>query len=151
MFILSKLLGNNYQSRILEILIENYKDEFTIPEIIEIASTSRGSTYQYIRTLVKDNIINETRKIGNTQLYKLNKENSNVKYLILIEHNLLKKEIEKVVKIKEEFSIDRVEYSNEVIGMLIDINGKKSDVVYTDIEYPKISKQTQEKSKWESQ
>lgn len=104
MFILSKLLGNTYYAKILEILIENYKDEFTIPDIIEIAGTSRGSTYSYIKSLISENIVNETRKIGSTQLYKLNLENQSIKALILLEHNLVQEKLEKVmIKEKAEF------------------------------------------------
>ena len=97
MFILSKLLGDTYYAKILEILIENYKDEFTIPDIIDIAGTSRGSTYSYIKSLVSENIVNKSRKIGSTQLYKLNLENRSIKALILLEHNLVQEKLEKVM------------------------------------------------------
>lgn len=97
MFILKKLLGDSYQAKILEVLIENFDEEFTIPEIIEIAETSRGSTYSYIDALVKEGIVFETRKIGRTQLYQLNMENPATKPLILLEHDLVLSELEKEI------------------------------------------------------
>lgn len=105
MFILSKVMGDNYQAKILEVLIENMNDEFTIPEIIEVTRTSRGSAYSYIRSLAKENILIETRKVGKTQLYKLNLKNSVTKALILLEHDLVLSGLEKQLSKEEELEL----------------------------------------------
>ena len=131
MFILSKVLGDNYQAKILETLIENYNDEFIIPEIIEIAGTSRGSTYLFIKSLVREKIINETRKIGGTQLYKLNLENPATKALILLEHNLVTSELEK--EIVKGARVPTDEYKKKVIAVIIDKKNKqKMPVTYSE-------------------
>lgn len=133
MFILSKVLGNNYQAKILETLIENYNDEFIIPEIIEIAGTSRGSTYSFIKSLVREKIINKTRKISGTQLYKLNLENPATKALILLEHNLVTSELEK--EIAEEARVPTDKYKKKVIAVIIDRKNKqKMPVIYSEPE-----------------
>jgi len=142
MFVLSKLFGNTYSTKILEILIENYKDEFTIPDIIEIAGTSRGSTYSYIKSLVSENIVNETRKIGSTQLYKLNLENQSIKALILLEHNLVQEKLEKVmIKEKVEYIPYPIE-KNENSEIASVFNKKDGEYVGPVIYQPEVISQS---------
>lgn len=102
MEILSEIFGEYYQAKIMEILLENYSEEFTIKDILQMAETSRGSTYKYIKELAKKEILIETRKIGKNQLYKINKENLIVKALVIFEHVIVTSNIEEEIKKKEE-------------------------------------------------
>ena len=106
MYVLTPLFGNYYQSKIIEVFLENYDEELSTPEIIEIADTSRGSAYKYLDYLVKEKIIKKIRKIGKTQLYKLNLNHPTTKILFLLEHERFTESIErltgKLPKIKRE-------------------------------------------------
>lgn len=96
MFVLTKLFGGYYQAKIIETFLENYDEELIIPEIVEMADTSRGSSYKYLEYLVSENIVKKTRKIGKTQLYQLNLDHPITKALVELEHYIFKSGIEKI-------------------------------------------------------
>lgn len=97
MFVLTKLFGSYYQAKIIESFLENYDEELTIPEIIEMAETSRGSSYKYLEYLVSEKIVRKTRKIGKTQLYQLNLDHPITQILVELEHYIFKSGIEKLI------------------------------------------------------
>ena len=108
MYVLTPLFGNYYQSKIIEVFLENYEEELSSPEIIEIAESSRGSTYKYLKYLVKEKIIKKTKKIGKTQLYMLNLNHPTTKILLILEHERFTESIEQLIgklpKIKEKYN-----------------------------------------------
>jgi hypothetical protein len=112
MFVLTKIFGDYYQAKIIEIFLENYDKELTIPEIIEMAETSRGSSYKYFEHLVSEKIVKKTRKIGKTQLYQLNLEHPITKILVELEHYIFKSGIEKLIgevpKLEKEYHIEPI-------------------------------------------
>lgn len=130
MLMLSNLLGDAYQAKILEVLVENYNDEFSIPEIIEIAGTSRGSTYSYIKLLESNDFVKKIRKIGSTQLYKLDIDNQAIKPLILIDRILIKENLEKELKIKKSEKLSPIP-NIMVIGKSYSSDGKVLPITYT--------------------
>lgn len=107
---MSELFGEYYQAKIIEIILENYEEEMTIKDIMKMADTSQGSTYQYIKYLVKRGILVESRKIGKTMLYRLNLENNITKALLLFEHSLVTSELDKRIVIDEEEKPERETY-----------------------------------------
>lgn len=114
MSVMSELFGEYYQAKIIEIILENYEEEMTIKDIMKMAETSQGSTYGYIKFLVDKKILIESRKIGKTQLYRLNVENNITKALLLFEHNLVTSELDKKIEQTKE---EKIEWK---IGSLVD-------------------------------
>ncbi len=97
MDLLSNIFHNYYQAKIVEILLENHDEEFSISEIMRMAETAQGSTYKYMKFLNKEGLINKTRKIGNVQLYRLNKKNDYIKAFILFEHYLVTTKLDRKI------------------------------------------------------
>lgn len=120
MFVLTKLFGDYYQAKIIECFLENYDEELSTPEIIEMAETSRGSSYKYLEYLVSEGIIKKTRKIGKTQLHQLNSKHPLTKVLIELEHLIFKSGIEKFVKKVPELE---PKYHGEPLVIIEDKNG----------------------------
>jgi len=69
--ILTELFGECKKTKILEILLENRDEELSAPEIEEMSDLSKGTVYKYLKKLLDEGIIEETRKVGKTQFHKL--------------------------------------------------------------------------------
>ena len=80
--LLVKFLGNTPLIRVVDFLIENSIFDYTKTEIAENAGISRASLYNVWSMVEKFELVKESRKIGNTTLYKLNKDNPVVQKLI---------------------------------------------------------------------
>ena len=95
-----KTLGDYPALRIIDFLIES--DMFDYP-ITEIAKNSNVhfQTFQKIwPRFVKDKFVVKTRKLGNSNLYKINKDNLIIQKLIELDKFLCKQYAGKVMKKK---------------------------------------------------
>ncbi|MBI5051393.1 hypothetical protein HZC08_01405 [Candidatus Micrarchaeota archaeon] len=88
--LLIEFLGDTPFVRVLDFLIQNSIFDYVKSDISESAGISRASLYKIWPTLEKYQIIKETRKIGNTTLYKLNKKNPVVQKLIELDFKISK-------------------------------------------------------------
>jgi DNA-binding transcriptional ArsR family regulator len=80
--LLLKFLGDTPLLRVVDFLIENSIFDYTKTDIAENSGISRASLYNVWPVLEEFGIVSESRKIGNTTLYKLNKANPLVQKLI---------------------------------------------------------------------
>jgi len=101
--LLVKFFGITPSLRVLDFLIENSIFDYTKTEIAENSDISRASLYIIWPILEQYQIVKASRKIGNTTLYKLNKENPVVQKLIELD-----------LKISKEFADN---LSNEEIAI----------------------------------
>ena len=95
-----KTFGDYPAIRIMDFLIES--DMFDYP-ITEIAKNSgvHFQTFQKIwPRFVKDNFVVKTRKLGNSELYKINKDNPVMQKLIELDRFLCKQYSGKQIKNK---------------------------------------------------
>lgn len=83
-------LGDTPLIRVVDFLIENSIFDYTKTDIAENAGISRASLYKIWPTLQKYELVKKSRKIGNTTLYKLNKENPVVQKLIELDLKISK-------------------------------------------------------------
>lgn len=88
--LLIKTLGDTPKLRIVDFLIDNMLFDFSKKEIIEGSGLTKPTFYKYFECLVKDKIVIVSRIFGKTKLYKLNKENPQVKALLELDLNLSK-------------------------------------------------------------
>lgn len=151
MELLSRIFHEYYQAKIIEILLENHNEEFSISEVMRMADTAQGSTYNYMKFLNKEGLIEETRKIGNVQLYRLNKKNDYIKAFILFEHYLVTSKLDEKIKEKEkEISIktysDKSEFKKLIEFFSNDFNKYETKEAIFD-ENVKNSKSLMEESK----
>lgn len=80
--LLVQFLGDTPFIRVVDFLIENSIFDYTKTELAENAGISRASLYNVWPVLDAYELVAASRKIGNTTLYKLNKENPVVQKLI---------------------------------------------------------------------
>ncbi|MDI6639872.1 MAG: helix-turn-helix domain-containing protein [Methanocellales archaeon] len=103
-FVLSKILGGSPQVKILETFCTYPDDELTVPEVTRIAELVKATVYKYIQEFVDEGIIKKTRKIGRTQMYKLNGENSKAKIMTLLMLTIEREGLAEMITKKEKIS-----------------------------------------------
>ncbi len=85
-----EFLGDTPIIRVVDFLIENSIFDYTKTDIAQNAEISRASLYKIWPTLEKYELLIESRQIGNTTLYKLNKKNPVVQKLIELDLKISK-------------------------------------------------------------
>ncbi len=78
-------------------MIENRGLDYSKEEIAEGAEISRPTLYRIWMALEKNGLIDETRKYGNVQLFKINEDNEFVKMWIKLELSMVKEQL-KIMK-----------------------------------------------------
>ncbi len=87
--------GDTPQLRVLDFLIENHFFDYPITEIARGSNVSYNSIKKFFEDFVNSGILKKTRKIGKSDYYKLNMENSFVKKLVKLDWSLTKENIQK--------------------------------------------------------
>jgi len=82
--------------KVLEFLIENRVFDYSKEEIAEESGISRPTLYRIWPTLQNNGLLQETRKYGNTQLYKIDERNELVKVLIKLEIAAVKEQFKRM-------------------------------------------------------
>lgn len=77
-----KVFGDTPRNRILEFLLTGRELDFGIGDIARETGLNRATSYNTMEELIRQKFIMPTRKLGNTQLYKLNTDKQEVKALI---------------------------------------------------------------------
>ncbi|MDY6788781.1 MAG: hypothetical protein SVV03_02350 [Candidatus Nanohaloarchaea archaeon] len=83
--ILIGLFGNTSFTKVLDTLMDHPNYDYTKKQLAEVNDLSRPTLYKIWPRLERFKIVQPTRKIGNTQLYKLNTESALVKELYRLE------------------------------------------------------------------
>ncbi len=96
--LLLEFLGDTPLLRIIDFLIENRIFDYTKTEIAENAGISRASLYKVWPMVEQYDLVKKSRKIGNTILYKLNKENPVVQELIELDFKISKEYADTLIK-----------------------------------------------------
>lgn len=76
------IFGDTLRNKVLEFFLEGHELDYAVSTVAEELDLNRATAYNIIEDLLKEEIIEESRRIGNTQLYKLNKEKPKVKALM---------------------------------------------------------------------
>jgi len=84
-------LGDTPQSRVLDFFIDNHFFDFPLTEIAKGSNVSYNSLASFFQKWAENKIVIKTRKIGKSDYYKLNLENSFVKNIIKLDWSLTKK------------------------------------------------------------
>ena len=85
--------GDTPQLRVMDFLIDNQFFDYPMTEIARESNVSYNSLKLFFPNLIKSGILYKTRKIGKSDYYKLNLNNSFVKNLIKLDWILTKKNI----------------------------------------------------------
>ena len=82
--------------KVMEFLVENRGLDYSKEEIAEGAGISRPTLYRIWNTLEKNGLVAETRKYGNTQLYKANESNEMVKAWMGLELAVVREQLKRM-------------------------------------------------------
>ncbi len=89
-FFLLEHFGDTPQLRVIDFLIDNHFFDFPMTEIARGSNVSYNSFKSFFQKFIESGILIKTRKIGKSDYYKMNLENSFVKNLIRLDWNLVK-------------------------------------------------------------
>jgi len=92
--------GDTPQLRVLDFLIENHFFDFPMTAIAKESNVSYNSLKVFFNHFIQSGILVKTRKVGKSDYYKLNLENSFVKNLIKLDWSLTKRNI--IPELEEE-------------------------------------------------
>lgn len=84
------IFGVNPRNRVLEFLLETRELDFGVGDIARETGLNRATTYNVMGELIENKYLTCSRKISGTQLYRLNLEKREVRFLIKIFNMILK-------------------------------------------------------------
>lgn len=84
------VFGNNPVIKVLDFLITFQAFDYPMTEIAKNSEVSYSTLQTIWSGLVKNNIVIKTRRVGKSDLYKLNTRNPAVQQLIKLDWNLVK-------------------------------------------------------------
>ena len=79
--IILSMFGRSPQTRIIDLFLDNAFFEFSRMEMVEVLGMAKITIYKTIPLIENSGIIVPSRKIGKTQLYRLNGDSPTVKHL----------------------------------------------------------------------
>ncbi len=96
--------GDTPQLRVVDFFIENHFFDFPLTEIAKKSNVSYNSLKMFFYMFVKSGIIIKTRRVGKSDYYMLNMDNTFIKDLVrldwqLTKNNVLGKKIEQPIPV----------------------------------------------------
>ncbi|PIN91348.1 hypothetical protein COU57_00890 [Candidatus Pacearchaeota archaeon CG10_big_fil_rev_8_21_14_0_10_32_14] len=85
-----EVFGNNPVMKVLDFLITYQSYDYPLTEIAKNSEVSYSTLQTFWNNLEKNKIVIKTRRIGKSDMYKLNTTNPAVKQLIKLDWNLIK-------------------------------------------------------------
>lgn len=83
-----ELVGNKVVVKLIDFFLENRKESFTKKEVQEMSGLSKGALFEHWPKVEEFRLVILERELGNTRLYRLNKENPVVKCLLKLDREL---------------------------------------------------------------
>jgi len=90
-----QFLEDTSQSKVLDFLISFQLFDYPLTEIAKNSGVSYSTLQTFWEKLVRNNIVIKTRRVGKSDLYKLNTKNPAVQQLIKLDWNLTTARIDK--------------------------------------------------------
>lgn len=88
--IFREIFGSNPVMKVLDFLITFQLFDYPLTEIAKNSEVSYSSLQIFWNNLEKNNIVVKTRRVGKSDLYKLNTNNPAVKQLLKLDWNFIK-------------------------------------------------------------
>ena len=88
--IFMEIFGSNPVMKVLDFLITFQLFDYPLTEIAKNSEVSYSSLQIFWNNLEKNNIVVKTRRVGKSDLYKLNTNNPAVKQLLKLDWNFIK-------------------------------------------------------------
>jgi len=90
-----EVFGNNPLMKVLDFLISFQMFDYPLTEIARNSKVSYSTLQTFWEKLERNGLVIKTRRVGKSNLYKLNTKNQAVKQLIQLDWNLTTARIEK--------------------------------------------------------
>ena len=88
--IFTEIFGNNPIIKVLDFLITFQLFDYPLTEIARNSGVSYSTMQAFWSKLERNNIVIKTRRVGKSDLFKLNTKNPAVKQLLKLDWNLIK-------------------------------------------------------------
>lgn len=85
-----EVFGSNPVMKVIDFLITFQAFDYPLTEIAKNSGVSYSTLQTFWHKLERNNIVIKTRRVGKSDLYKLNTKNPAVKQLIRLDWNLIK-------------------------------------------------------------
>jgi len=85
-----EVFGSNPVMKVLDFLITFQLFDYPLTEIAKNSKVSYSTLQTFWKNLERNNIIVKTRRVGKSNLYKLNTKNPAIQQLIKLDWNLIK-------------------------------------------------------------
>ena len=92
-----EVFGNTPVMKVLDFLISFQLFDYPLTEIAKNSGVSYSTLQTFWDKLVKNNIVVKTRRVGKSDMYKLNTNNPAIKQLIKLDWNLIKGNEEEII------------------------------------------------------
>jgi hypothetical protein len=83
--ILLQVLGDYPQLRVLDFLMENYIFDYPKTQIAELSGVSFNTMETFWDKLIRSGMVERTRRVGKSEMYRINRKNPVVKKLFEID------------------------------------------------------------------
>ena len=94
--VLIELFGETSELKILDFFLEEYLFDYSKTQVAELSGISFNTLDLFWNRLIELGIIKKTRKVGNSEMYQLNRENMIVQKLMEIDKNLMIESVQEV-------------------------------------------------------
>ena len=91
--------GDLPRLRIIDFLIDNLVYDYSLVEIAKGAGVAYTTLSEIFPDLIKKGIVKQTRKIGKSRMYQLNRENPAVEVMLAVDMKISELGIKKMLKI----------------------------------------------------
>ena len=91
--------GDLPRLRIIDFLIDNLAYDYSLVEIAKGARIAYTTLVEIFPDLIKKGIVKQTRKIGKSRMYQLNRENPAVEVILAVDMKISELGIKKMLKI----------------------------------------------------
>jgi len=116
---LTKIFGDCTQVKLIDFLVAHPWSEFSKTELADGAQIARPTVYKLLDTLLDENLIIKTKKVGNIQLYQTNRKLPVIKHISSLQGLLADMELEKQ---KKSFKEKSVEWTDEELDEFLGLN-----------------------------
>lgn len=86
---LTKLFGDAPKVKILASMLSESDHDLNITQIAELAGIHRTTVYDHLEDLVEIGVVEETRTVGGSQMYQINKDSKVAEDVAKLEWDLL--------------------------------------------------------------
>jgi len=93
-----EIAGNSPNTRLMDFLIENDRDSWTLVEIKNQAGVGYSTLKELMPKLLEKEIVMITKKVGKSNLFRINKDNPIVKRFYALYDTINKEDCKKLQK-----------------------------------------------------